>query len=116
MEDAHKYLMSEKQRKDVYYSMRILKEDIKRWTGEHALISKYRERLWFQRIMHQSKEELLGRYYFLAKMIEDTEASVANIERQLYLHNCAVEELHGSMKPFDGLNMGSISLQQMKLF
>lgn len=83
---------------------------------EHSLISKYHERLWFQRMRRQTVEELLDRYRWLAYMLYSLESSINDYQEQIWAHHRAVEELHKSMDPFKGVDLSQHPLTQTSMF
>lgn len=91
-------------------------DEYKKLEGEHNLISRYHERLYFQRLMHKTKEELLERYKWVAYIMESLQASIDEYRAMVCRHLVAVEELHTSMDPFKGVDLKEIPLVQLPMF
>lgn len=109
-------LISKETYKSLCWAVRDYTSELYKLTGEHSLISKYRERLWFQRVMRMTEGELTIRYMYLAKMILDIESEIDQCRRRIFLHDAAVEQLQGSMNPFAGINFKETPLVQRNLF
>jgi hypothetical protein len=112
MEDASKYLLSSRRMTDNYYIIRETGKELERYTTEHMMISKYHERYWFQKLRHQSKEQLLERYFYLCGLIETCESLIKQAQEEIGMHLAAEEDLHQSMTP----NLGGLYLSQQSLF
>lgn len=109
-------LLSQKAITDLLHIRRMAKEYLDKNKPMHELISKYRQFVWFRRIMFMTEEQITEKYFYLAKWITYHETQIADIDDQLRGHGMAKEELHKSMKPFDGINLSEHTLQQQTLF
>lgn len=116
MDETVKHLLSERRIRDNWYIIRDGEMELEPLTTEHMTISKYHERLWFQRLRDQTKEQLLERYYYLARTIDRIESSIEEAKRENYQHMVAVEELHNSMTGLKNIDFGTTQLIQTTLF
>lgn len=105
-------LLSKHDLHDLLSMQELLKTEVKPCIEKHALISKYRERLWFQKAMRMTPEQLKAEYQTLAKIIEGIEGDITDIRRKVYMHSVATEALHKSKKPF----VHGLELIQQSLF
>lgn len=116
MEDYSKDLLNSHQLTRFIFQKDQAKKEWEKNNDMYNLISKYRERLTFQRSMMMTEEELLNEQFRLARVLDLYEKSIEEAERAIYKHRVAVEMLHKSNKPFEGLDMKNIELIQQQLF
>jgi hypothetical protein len=116
MQDAEYYLLSAKTVKDCLFAVADAKQQIERLSGIHSTISKYRNRLWFQKTMQKTEAELLQWYGKIAAEIEQYE-DVININQQrLHMHYSAVEYLAKTNMGLRKVNLKQVTLVQLNLF
>ncbi len=109
-------LISRDKQKRIYWAIRDWKLELEKLMPKWELIGKYHERLWFQRMMHMEKWELLCEYQCLARSIIQLEEDIEHYKGVLYRHSAAVEELRSSMDPFKGISLKDFPLTQTSLF
>jgi len=116
IDDNAKHLLSKQTLLNHTCYINQAKIELEKLECEHNLICRYHERLWFQRTMHQTKEELLYRHRRLASLIEGIEYDINESKRAIYLHNLAVEELANSMTPYNRIDLRTTQLVSQQLF
>lgn len=102
--------------KKMFRGKQQLKMELEKLSEEHALISKYHEKYWFQKLMRQTEAQLLNRYYMLATHIEQLERDIQFIERKFYKSMLAEEALSKLNDPLNHIDLKRFTLVQSQLF
>lgn len=92
------------------------KKELDKKDGLCEVISKYHQRLWFQRSMFMSENELINYQKILAFECERLELAIDEYKTAIYAHYNATELLHKSMRPFDHITIQNTELTQIALF
>ena len=116
MDDPSQFLLTKKKQMYWLNLLSYTKNDYTKIEGTWLIIGKYKERLWFQKIWYKNEPELLMEYLVLAHQLERLEATIEECKTALYMHNCAKEILHKSMRPFENINLKEHELIQIELF
>lgn len=116
MEDAYKHLLSKQQITNFLFLLREAKREFEAKEITWSVIGKYMERLWYQQAMHKKYSELLLEYQILALQLDRLEQQMNEYKASLYMHRCATEYLHKSMKPYEKINLHQHQLIQQTMF
>lgn len=116
MENAEDHLLSKQQITNFLYLIREAETEFAAKEITWSVIGKYMQRLWYQQAMHKTYEELLLEYQTLALQMDRLEQTIDECKGRLYMHRCATEHLHNSMKPFEKINLQQHQLIQQTMF
>ena len=111
---AAEHLLSHEQRKRYTYAIDEWKRQLQQATIEHEMISKYKDRMWFQQMRMQSRDKLMDRYNLLASLIEWLEHDISDYQGKLGRDYEAREQLYYDRMALDKVDKGD--LQQLELF
>ena len=109
-------ILKKKEQRLLFILLADAETSFKSKTEMHALISKYRNRRWFQQSMCSTLDELKYQYHHLAKDLDLLEQAIHEYKTLLYNHMHAVEAMHEQMTPYKGIDINNLELSQSQLF
>lgn len=116
MSDITNSLLSKSKLTSLFFVLKEAEKELDNKDGLVTIISKYHERLWFQRSMFMTEIELVNYQMQLAFECERLDAAISEYKTLLHGHYNATELLHKSMKPFDHIDIRNNELTQIQLF
>jgi len=116
MSEISNNLLSKSKLTGYCFAKNEAEKELDKKDGLCLVISKYHQRLWFQRSMNMSESELINYQQRLAFECDRLEQALNEYKTAIYQHYNATELLHKSMKPFEHIEIRNTELTQINLF